>query len=138
MLVDVVEDVAQTRTLLAETSLINGVVGALGEVGKDAVHRTDRAGSGRRTQTELNHRLRQSDSAGDNRFAAALPEVNARAAEDGGVAIDTLVAGIEEGRRSFHIYRATPDGKSYARDIANKYGLSLEEITGRLKAGKEG
>ena len=69
-------------------------------------------------------------------LAAALPEVNRRAASEGGVSIDTLVAGIEEGRRSFRIYRATPDGKSYARDIANKYGLSLEEITGRLKAGK--
>ncbi len=70
-------------------------------------------------------------------LAAALPEVNRRAAKEGGVAIDTLVAGIEEGRRSFRIHRTTPDGKSYARDIANKYGLSLEEITGRLKTGKE-
>ncbi len=69
-------------------------------------------------------------------LAAALPEVNRRAAEEGGTAIDTLVAGIEEGRRSFRIYRATPDGKSYARDIANKYGLSLEEITSRLRSGK--
>ena len=56
--------------------------------------------------------------------------------KDGGSRIDTLVAGIEEGRRSFRIYRATPDGKSYARDIANKYGLSLEEITNRLRSGK--
>ena len=41
---------------------------------------------------------------------------------------DTLVAGIEEGERSFKIYRAKPDGKSYARDIADKYGLSFESI----------
>ena len=66
-------------------------------------------------------------------LAAALPEVNLRAAAAGGVRIDTLVAGIEEGRRSFRIHRTTPDGKSYARDIANKYGLSLEEITRRIE-----
>ncbi len=65
-------------------------------------------------------------------LAAALDEVNARATAAGGVKIDTLVAGIEEGRRSFRIHRARPDGKSYARDIANKYGLSLDEITHRL------
>ena len=44
---------------------------------------------------------------------------------------DTLVAGIEEGRRSFKILRAKPDGKSYARDIANKYGLSFEDLVGK-------
>ncbi len=61
-------------------------------------------------------------------LAAAIPEINARAKAAGGVAIDTLVAGIEEGRRSFLILRAKPDGKSYAKDIADKYGLSFEEI----------
>lgn len=61
-------------------------------------------------------------------LAAAIPEINERSASLGGVSIDTLVAGIEEGRRSFKIYRAKPDGKSYARDIANKYGLSFESL----------
>lgn len=61
-------------------------------------------------------------------LAASIPDINARAKACGGVAIDTLVAGIEEGRRSFIIKRAKPDGKSYARDIANKYGLSFEDI----------
>ena len=46
----------------------------------------------------------------------------------GGVAVDTLVAGIEEGQRSFKIVRAKPDGKSYAQDIAQKYGLSYDSI----------
>ena len=46
----------------------------------------------------------------------------------GGSVIDTLVAGIEDGKRSFKIVRAKPDGKSYARDIADKYGLSYENI----------
>lgn len=66
-------------------------------------------------------------------LAAGVPEINARSAEQGGVAIDTLVAGIEEGRRSFKIYRAKPDGKSYARDIADKYGLSFDNLMARAK-----
>jgi DNA mismatch repair ATPase MutS len=68
-------------------------------------------------------------------LAAAVPGVNERVRGMGGVMIDTLVAGIEEGRRSFKIHRMKPDGKSYARDIADKYGLSLEEITRRMREG---
>lgn len=61
-------------------------------------------------------------------LAAAICEINERTAPLGGLRIDTLVAGIEEGRRSFRIYRMKPDGKSYARDIADRYGLSFEEL----------
>lgn len=67
-------------------------------------------------------------------LASTIDELNRRSATYGGVALDTLVAGIEEGRRSFLILRAKPDGKSYARDIAQKYGLSLEEL---LREGGE-
>lgn len=63
-------------------------------------------------------------------LAARVPEINERSREYGGVMMDTLVAGIEEGKRSFKIHRAKPDGKSYARDIANKYGLSFDELIG--------
>ena len=50
--------------------------------------------------------------------------------------IDTLVAGIEEaGKRSFCIHRQKPDGKSYARDIAAKYGLTYDDILTKIKAG---
>lgn len=69
-------------------------------------------------------------------LAAGVPEINKRSAELSGIQIDTLVAGIEEGKRSFKIYRAKPDGKSYARDIAEKYGLSFEALM--LRAEKEG
>lgn len=61
-------------------------------------------------------------------LASVIDEINERTAPDGGKKIDTLVAGIEEGKRSFKIVRAKPDGKSYARDIADKYGLSYENI----------
>ena len=61
-------------------------------------------------------------------LAAEIDNINARTAPDGGTKIDSLVAGIEDGKRSFKIYRMKPDGKSYARDIADKYGLSYETI----------
>ena len=61
-------------------------------------------------------------------LAAGITDINNRSGELGGVKIDTLVAGIYEGRRSFKIKRAKPDGKSYARDIADKYGLSFEQL----------
>ena len=61
-------------------------------------------------------------------LAAAIDSINERSLSEGGIRIDTLVAGIEEGKRSFKITRAKPDGKSYARDIAEKYGLSFDEI----------
>ena len=66
-------------------------------------------------------------------LAAIIPDINARSRERGGVAIDTLVAGIEEGKRSFRIHRAKPDGRSYARDIADKYGLSFDSLVERNK-----
>ena len=66
-------------------------------------------------------------------LAASVPDINARSVEKGGIRLDTLVAGIEEGQRSFKIYRAKPDGKSYARDIADKYGLSFENLMDRME-----
>ena len=70
-------------------------------------------------------------------LASGVPDINQKSKEMGGISIDTLVAGIEEGRRSFKIVRAKPDGKSYARDIANKYGLSFENLISRKKKGAE-
>lgn len=71
-------------------------------------------------------------------LAARVPEINQKSAELGGIHIDTLVAGIEEGKRSFKIVRAKPDGKSYARDIADKYGLSFDSIMAKTNARKGG
>ena len=66
-------------------------------------------------------------------LAAEIDNINARTAADGGTTIDSLVAGIESGKRSFKIVRMKPDGKSYARDIADKYGLSYENIVLNFK-----
>ena len=63
-------------------------------------------------------------------LAARADELNAESAAFSGTKIDTLVAKIaEDGTRSFKILRDRPDGRSYARDIAEKYGLSLDKIT---------
>ena len=67
-------------------------------------------------------------------LAAEIDAINARTAPVGGVPIDTLVAGIEDaGKRSFKILRRKPDGKSYAHDIASKYGLTYESIVEKIK-----
>ena len=65
-------------------------------------------------------------------LAAEIDRINDESQKKGGVKIDTLVAGIEEGKRSFKIYRAKPDGKSYARDIADRYGLTYENILKKI------
>jgi DNA mismatch repair ATPase MutS len=70
-------------------------------------------------------------------LAAEIDNINERTRAEGGVPIDTLVAGIEkEGRRSFRILRAKPDGKSYARDIATKYGLTYDNIIKTISQSK--
>lgn len=70
-------------------------------------------------------------------LAADLDRLNESCRAAGGVAIDSLVAAMADGTRSFKIRRAKPDGKSYARDIAEKYGLSLPKILEKVGRGKE-
>jgi len=65
-------------------------------------------------------------------LAAEIDRINKESVANGGVKIDTLVAGIEEGKRSFKIFRAKPDGKSYARDIAERYGLTYDNILKKI------
>jgi len=66
-------------------------------------------------------------------LAASVDSINATCLPKGGVKIDNLVAAIEEGSRSFKIRRVRPDGKSYARDIAEKYGLSIDKILQKIQ-----
>ncbi len=69
-------------------------------------------------------------------LAASVKSINDRCVPNGGVKIDNLSADIADGKRSFRIVRRTPDGKSYARDIAEKYGLSYENIIDTLSKNK--
>lgn len=66
-------------------------------------------------------------------LSAMIDDINERCQKNGGAKIDTLVAGIEEGQRSFKIIRQKPDGKSYAKDIADKYGISYEHIMKKIR-----
>ena len=42
----------------------------------------------------------------------------------------SLVAETKEGQNSFRIRVAPPEGKSFARNIAEKYGVTYEMLTG--------
>ena len=66
-------------------------------------------------------------------LTSMLDEINEKCTKDGGARLDTLVAGMEDGERSFKITRKKPDGRSYARDIANKYGISFDSIMKKIK-----
>lgn len=66
-------------------------------------------------------------------LASRTAELNERCAAAGGVKIDNLVAEVDGSKRSFRILRKSPDGKSYAADIARKYGLSFDAIKEKLR-----
>ena len=69
-------------------------------------------------------------------LSAQLDDLNEKCSEAGGSRIDSLVAVIKDGERNFKIERNKPDGKSYARDIAEKYGLSLPKILEKVTANQ--
>ncbi|MCQ4022990.1 hypothetical protein GMA13_08245 [Ruminococcus sp. zg-924] len=59
-------------------------------------------------------------------LARNLDEVNKSV--DGESMIASMVTGVENGRRSFKVFIAPPQGVSYAKDIAEKYGVTFEKI----------
>ena len=61
-------------------------------------------------------------------LAADTDAINELSLSRGGVKVDNLVAEIADGVRSFRIVRRAPEGKSYASDVAEKYGLTFEKI----------
>ncbi|MBR5633545.1 MAG: hypothetical protein IKW68_06145, partial [Clostridia bacterium] len=66
-------------------------------------------------------------------LAARTAELNARCDGMDAVKIDNLVAEVDGSKRSFRIIRKSPDGKSYAADIAGKYGLSFDAIQSKIR-----
>lgn len=48
----------------------------------------------------------------------------------------SLVTGLVEGKRSYKIQPGSPLGKSYARDIAEKYDMSFEQIISKINMRK--
>lgn len=47
---------------------------------------------------------------------------------EGASKIESMVTGVENGERSFKVYINPPQGLSYAKDIAEKYGVTFDKI----------
>ena len=47
---------------------------------------------------------------------------------DGDIKVASLITGIHEGTRSYKVFIAPPEGVSYARDIAEKYGVTFDQL----------
>ena len=59
-------------------------------------------------------------------LARNLDEVNDSV--EGESRIESMVTGVENGHRSFKVFIAPPQGVSYAKDIAIKYGVTFDSI----------
>ncbi|MBR1737497.1 MAG: DNA mismatch repair protein [Firmicutes bacterium] len=61
-----------------------------------------------------------------HKLAADTAELNSAGYD---VMTSSIIVKSEEGKRSFKIEEAEPEGMSYARDIAEKYGVTYEMLT---------
>lgn len=59
-------------------------------------------------------------------LARSLDEMNGSVGGDSRV--ESLVTGVHDGQRSFKVAITPPQGTSYAKDIAMKYGVTFEDI----------
>lgn len=59
-------------------------------------------------------------------LARGLDEINS--STEGDSIIESMVTGVENGQRSFKVFIAPPQGVSYAKDIAQKYGVTFDLI----------
>lgn len=64
-----------------------------------------------------------------HKLARKLDELNAEGSGDS--LVSSLVAEAEDGRRSYRVRVGQPVGMSYARDIAQKYGVTYEQLMER-------
>jgi len=63
-------------------------------------------------------------------LARSLDELNGA---EGDSRVESLVTGVQRGERSFKVAVAPPQGVSYAKDIAQKYGVTYEQIRAHLE-----
>ena len=63
-------------------------------------------------------------------LAMSAAEVNSQI--EGDLAVASLITGIHEGKRSYKIFIAPPEGVSYAQDIAKKYGVTFDQLTEKI------
>ena len=63
-------------------------------------------------------------------LARELDEING--ATEGDSVVASMITGVSEGKRSFKVSLAPPQGVSYARDIAEKYGVTFTQIKNEI------
>jgi len=61
-----------------------------------------------------------------HKLGESIDEING---ENAGVKVSSIIVQSKDGHRSFKIEVAPPEGMSYARDIAEKYGVTYEMLT---------
>ncbi len=52
---------------------------------------------------------------------------------EGDINVASLITGIHDGQRSYKVFLAPPEGVSYARDIAEKYGVTFDQLRSSIK-----
>lgn len=65
-------------------------------------------------------------------LARELDELNS--STEGDSRVESMVTGVDGGKRSFKVFIAPPQGVSYARDIAEKYGVTFDKIKAEIDA----
>ncbi len=68
-------------------------------------------------------------------LARGLSEMNE--STQGDSKVESMVTGVQDGQRSFKIFIAPPQGISYAKDIAEKYGVTFESIKTNIDSRTE-
>lgn len=63
-------------------------------------------------------------------LARRVDEINETT--EGTSKVASMITGVHDGQRSFKVSLAPPQGVSYARDIAKKYGVTFEQIKNNL------
>lgn len=68
-------------------------------------------------------------------LARSLDELNA---VEGDSRVESLVTGVHDGQRSFKVAIILPQGMSYAKDIALRYGVTFDKIKDTIDKKSEG
>ena len=68
-----------------------------------------------------------------HKLARSLDDLDSTESE---IRVESMVTGVENGNRSFKIFIAPPQGISYAKDIAEKYGVTVESIKNDIDSRK--
>lgn len=68
-----------------------------------------------------------------NRLHELAMELDVMNSLEGELKAASLITGIHEGQRSYKVFIAPPEGVSYAKDIAEKYGVTFDQLKKSIK-----